>query len=61
MVNPPYNPYAQVRFSNNNGVCDCPYNMAIDGSSCGDRSAWSQNDGRVPLCFVGDRYGYLLN
>jgi hypothetical protein len=36
------------------GNCPCPYNVARNGSSCGRRSAWSQQGGYAPLCYPAD-------
>lgn len=33
------------------GQCDCPYDQASDGSSCGGRSAYSRPGGRDPICY----------
>lgn len=33
------------------GICDCPYDVARDGSICGGRSAWSKPGGREPKCY----------
>ena len=34
--------------------CACPYNSARDGSSCGQRSAYSRPGGASPLCYPSD-------
>jgi tetratricopeptide (TPR) repeat protein len=36
------------------GQCDCPYDMASNGSSCGGRSAYSRPGGREPICYAND-------
>lgn len=36
------------------GTCDCPYDRARNGSSCGGRSAWSRPGGRSPVCYTTD-------
>ena len=47
-----------LRPSWNNGICNCPYDYAIDGSFCGDRSSWSRPGGEYYQCFAGDISGY---
>jgi hypothetical protein len=32
------------------GNCECPNDLAADGSRCGARSAWSRPGGREPYC-----------
>jgi hypothetical protein len=34
--------------------CACPYNTARNGSSCGNRSAYSRPGGAEPLCYPSD-------
>lgn len=34
--------------------CACPYNSARNGSSCGNRSAYSRPGGAAPLCYPKD-------
>jgi hypothetical protein len=34
--------------------CACPYNSARNGSSCGQRSAYSRPGGAAPLCYPSD-------
>jgi len=36
------------------GNCPCPYNLTINGSRCGKRSAWSRYGGYSPLCYKSD-------
>jgi hypothetical protein len=36
------------------GNCPCPYNLAADGSICGNRSAYSKEGGAKPFCFPED-------
>lgn len=33
------------------GRCDCPYDVARNGSRCGGRSAYSRPGGRSPVCY----------
>lgn len=51
-------PDTPLRLPSHNGSCDCPYDEALDGRSCGNMSAWWRTSGREPQCFFGDRYGY---
>jgi ferredoxin-fold anticodon binding domain-containing protein len=37
--------------SSYSGNCACPYNSAVNGSSCGKRSAYSKPGGAAPLCY----------
>ena len=37
--------------------CPCPYDVAIDGSFCGDRSAYIRPGGGQPYCYYYDE-GY---
>ena len=34
--------------------CACPYDLARNGSSCGQRSAFSRPGGAAPLCYPAD-------
>lgn len=36
------------------GQCDCPYDLASNGSSCGGRSAYSRPGGRDPICYENE-------
>lgn len=36
------------------GNCACPYNLARNGSRCGNRSAYSRPGGASPLCYPED-------
>lgn len=36
------------------GNCPCPYNLARNGSRCGNRSAYSRPGGASPLCYPED-------
>jgi hypothetical protein len=36
------------------GPCACPYDIARNGSRCGDRSAYSRPGGAAPLCYRSD-------
>jgi hypothetical protein len=36
------------------GSCACPYDIARNGSRCGDRSAYSRPGGASPLCYRRD-------
>jgi hypothetical protein len=36
------------------GNCDCPYDIARDGSICGRRRAYSRSGGRSPICYPSD-------
>lgn len=36
------------------GNCPCPYNVAVNGSKCGRRSAYSKPGGASPLCYPHD-------
>ena len=38
-------------FLKKSGSCPCPYNIASDGSICGERSAYSRSGGYEPLCY----------
>lgn len=40
--------------SSYSGNCACPYNSAVNGSSCGKRSAYSKPGGAAPLCYETD-------
>ena len=35
--------------------CQCPYDLAANGSLCGRRSAWSQLSGQRPKCYINRR------
>jgi hypothetical protein len=35
--------------------CQCPYDLAANGSLCGQRSAWSQPSGQRPKCYITRR------
>lgn len=37
-----------------NGPCPCPYNTMRNGTSCGNRSAYSKPGGASPLCYKKD-------
>ena len=34
--------------------CECPYDIAKDGSRCGKRSAYSRSGGNKPVCYEKD-------
>jgi hypothetical protein len=34
------------------GPCACPYNVARNGSTCGQRSAYSRPGGYSPICYT---------
>lgn len=36
--------------SDYDGNCECPYDIAEDGTRCGSRSAWSKPKGETPTC-----------
>jgi hypothetical protein len=36
------------------GSCPCPYNVHPDGKMCGRRSAYSQREGKSPICYEKD-------
>lgn len=36
------------------GNCPCPYNVAANGSECGERSAYSRQGGEEPICYPRD-------
>ena len=41
--------------------CPCPYTLAIDGTPCGERSAYSRPGGDIkPLCYAKDIENRLL-
>lgn len=40
--------------ANYSGNCPCPYNLARNGSSCGQRSAYSKPGGASPICYPSD-------
>ena len=42
------------RYLSHVGSCPCPYNTASNGSSCGERSAYSRPGGESPICYEDD-------
>jgi len=34
------------------GICDCPYDIALDRDPCGNTSAYSRTGGAEPQCYL---------
>ena len=43
------------------GNCPCPYNLAVNGSRCGRRSAYSKPGGASPICYPEDVTPEMIN
>ncbi len=49
----PKQPHLPIRVPSHSS-CDCPYDIAKNGSRCGGRSAYSRPNGYEPKCFLDD-------